>query len=116
MKATSLVRTPVFLVAVAAAWWQFAAVRFASAAEAGRRPNVVLIITDDQHREQANFLPEGRNEDGKPRNLTPNLDRLAREGVILRGFTAPARCACPAGLRSSRATSSRLVTMAESTG
>ena len=49
----------------------------------GTRPNVLFIISDDQERREFNFLPEGRDEAGKPRNLSPNLDRLAREGVVL---------------------------------
>ncbi len=48
-----------------------------------KRPNIIIIITDDQHRDQFNYLPEGQDETGKPLNLTPNLDRLASEGVIL---------------------------------
>ena len=47
------------------------------------RPNVLFIISDDQERREFNFLPEGRDEQGKPRNLSPNIDRLAREGVVL---------------------------------
>ncbi|MCK4745558.1 MAG: sulfatase-like hydrolase/transferase, partial [Bacteroidales bacterium] len=47
------------------------------------RPNIIFIITDDQHRDQFNYLPEGRDGKGKPLNLTPNLDRLASGGVIL---------------------------------
>jgi arylsulfatase A-like enzyme len=46
------------------------------------RPNVLFIITDDQERKEFNFLPEGRDEHGKARNLSPHLDRLASEGVV----------------------------------
>ena len=46
------------------------------------RPNILFIISDDQERREFNFLSEGRDEHGKPRNLCPNLDRLAREGVV----------------------------------
>lgn len=46
------------------------------------RPNSLFIISDDQQRREFNFLPEGRDKQGKPRNLSPNLDRLAREGVV----------------------------------
>lgn len=52
------------------------------AANAGTKPNVLFIITDDQERSEFNFLPEGCDEQGKPRNLTPNIDRLATEGVV----------------------------------
>ena len=51
-------------------------------ADATSRPNILFIISDDQERREFNFLPEGRDEDGKPRNLSPNLDRLAAEGVV----------------------------------
>jgi len=44
----------------------------------GRKPNVIFIITDDQDRSMFNFLPEGRGK-----NLSPNIDRLASEGTIL---------------------------------
>lgn len=46
------------------------------------RPNVLFIISDDQERKEFNFLPEGRDERGEPRNLSPNLDRLASEGIV----------------------------------
>jgi len=44
------------------------------------RPNIVFIIADDIERKMFNALPEGRD-----RNLTPNLDRLVREGVLMTG-------------------------------
>lgn len=47
-----------------------------------KQPNIVFIVTDDQHRNQFNFLKEGQDEAGNPTNLTPNMDRLVREGVI----------------------------------
>lgn len=43
-------------------------------------PNFVFIIADDVQRSMFNALPEGRG-----RNLTPNLDRLVREGVLMTG-------------------------------
>jgi arylsulfatase A-like enzyme len=45
-------------------------------------PNILFIITDDQDRKEFNFLPEGQDERGHPRNLSPNIDRLAGEGVV----------------------------------
>jgi arylsulfatase A-like enzyme len=48
----------------------------------GRAPQLLFIISDDQERREFNFLPEGRDEQGEPRNLSPNLDRLAAEGVV----------------------------------
>ena len=50
---------------------------------AAPRPNILFIISDDQGRLEFNFLPEGRDEQGNPRNLSPNIDRLAGEGVVL---------------------------------
>ena len=47
----------------------------------GRRPNVVLIITDD-----VGYGDLGSY--GAPDLKTPNLDRLAREGVRLTDFYA----------------------------
>ena len=46
------------------------------------RPNVLFIISDDQERREFNFLAEGRDDEGNPRNLSPNLDRLAAQGVV----------------------------------
>jgi arylsulfatase A-like enzyme len=46
------------------------------------RPNILFIISDDQERQEFNFLPEGRDERGEPRSLSPNLDRLAAEGIV----------------------------------
>ncbi|NLR93950.1 sulfatase family protein [Flammeovirga agarivorans] len=60
-----------------------------------KRPNIVFILTDDQHRDQYNFLPEGRNEDGSLKNLSPNIDKLANEGVILRGLHCPSPICVP---------------------
>ena len=37
-----------------------------------RPPNVIFFITDDQYKEDMNFLPQGQGK-----NLTPNTDRLA---------------------------------------
>ena len=47
-----------------------------------KQPNIIFIVTDDQHRNQFNFLKEGQDENGNPTNLTPNMDRLVGEGVI----------------------------------
>jgi len=75
-------------------------------------PNILFILTDDQYRHEFNYLPEGRNEDGTPKNLTPNLDRLSNEGVILRGLHCPSPLSVPSrfgyltGMYASRATNS----------
>ena len=50
---------------------------------AAERPNILFIMTDDQWRREFNFLPEGRDGQGKVRNLTPTIDKLSSEGIIL---------------------------------
>ena len=44
------------------------------------RPNIIFFISDDMLPQHFNFLPQG-----KGKNLTPNLDRLAREGTLMMG-------------------------------
>jgi len=46
---------------------------------AAEQPNILFIITDDMYPYQMNFMPQGRGS-----NYTPNLDRLASEGTIMR--------------------------------
>ena len=50
-----------------------------SATRAADQPNILFIITDDMYPWQMNFMPEGAGK-----NYTPNLDRLADEGVVMR--------------------------------
>lgn len=42
------------------------------------RPNIIFFIADDMLPQHFNCLPQG-----KGKNLTPNLDRLAREGTLM---------------------------------
>lgn len=54
------------------------------------KPNVIVILTDDQGYADAGFqgFPASRQA------LTPNLDRLAREGIVFRnGYVAFSTCA-----------------------
>src|SRR6187431_1421324 len=52
------------------------------AAEAGRRPNVVILLADDLgYGDLACF--------GHPKFETPNLDRMAAEGARLTHFNTP---------------------------
>ena len=44
---------------------------------ASRRPNIIFLLTDDQHWDTLGCM-------GNPVIHTPNLDRLAREGVLFR--------------------------------
>jgi arylsulfatase A-like enzyme len=79
----------------------------AQASPAGK-PNIILIYSDDMYKNMFNFLPQGRSG-GRALNLTPNLDRLAAEGVVLRGFhitspvCTPSRYACLTGRYAGRA-------------
>jgi len=88
-----------------------------------RRPNVVFIITDDHARHYFNNLPEGRDEKGRKRNISPNIDRLIREGTWLNQMyvsstvCTPSRFSCHTGLYAGRATNSQFSKMtAENAG
>ncbi|MCF8226035.1 MAG: sulfatase-like hydrolase/transferase [Bacteroidales bacterium] len=67
-------------------------------------PNIIFFIADDMYPHHFNCLPEG---EGK--NLTPNLDRLADEGVLMVNQTVvspvctPSRFNCLSGQFASRA-------------
>ena len=76
----------------------------AQAAEANpQRPNIVFFILDDMQRHMFNCLPEG-----KGKNLTPAIDRLASEGTVLMGqhvaspVCTPSRYNCLTGRYASR--------------
>jgi arylsulfatase A-like enzyme len=89
----------------------------AAFAKTKRPPNVIFIITDDQQRAQFNYLPEG-----KGRNLTPTIDRLSSEGVILDRHYAstsvctPSRYTCLTGRYASRSQAYGLRQQAEKEG
>ena len=78
----------------------------ARAAKKATRPNVVFIITDDQRVESFGFLH--RKGRGK-RALTPHIDRLAGQGMVLSRCYAtssvctPSRFTCLTGMYASRA-------------
>ncbi|MCF7848917.1 MAG: sulfatase-like hydrolase/transferase [Kiritimatiellales bacterium] len=57
-----------------------------SLAKKERKPNVVFFIADDMLPKHFNCLPQG-----KGKNLTPNIDRLATEGTVMLGQ----HCASP---------------------
>jgi len=58
---------------------------FISPLFAADKPNVIFLITDDQLRKQYGYL------EGKA--LTPNIDKLAKEGAILsRGYASTSVC------------------------
>lgn len=62
-----------------------AAVPAAAQTKPARRPNVILIMTDDQGYGDLGFH-------GNPKIRTPNLDRFARSGVRLRNFHVAPVC------------------------
>lgn len=68
------------------------------------KPNIIFFIADDMESFQFNCLPEG-----KGKNLTPNLDRLAKEGTVMFGqhvssaVCTPSRFSCLTGQYASRA-------------
>ena len=74
-----------------------------------KKPNIIFFIADDMYPWMFNNTPEGRTKDGKPKNLTPALDRLAAEGVWLDGMKVvspvctPSRYNCLTGNYASRA-------------
>lgn len=49
---------------------------------ANSRPNILFLITDDQFKDHMNWMPEGRDANGGPRNLTPSTDALAASATI----------------------------------
>ncbi|GAB1855460.1 hypothetical protein MHTCC0001_02940 [Flavobacteriaceae bacterium MHTCC 0001] len=74
------------------------------------RPNIIFFIADDMYPEMFNCLPEG-----KGKNLTPNLDRLAKEGTLMVNqyvaspVCTPSRYNCLTGNFASRATNKGFV-------
>jgi len=66
------------------------------AAKCAGRPNVVFILADDLGYGDVGFTWQARaREASKARILTPNLDRLAREGVMLSGHYCAAPVCAP---------------------
>ncbi|HSH19659.1 MAG TPA: sulfatase-like hydrolase/transferase [Draconibacterium sp.] len=78
--------------------------------EKSQKPNIIFFIADDMYPEMFNCLPEG-----KGKNLSPNLDRLASEGVIMENqyvvspVCTPSRYNCLTGNYASRSTSKQFL-------
>ena len=53
------------------------------AAPSARKPNVIFILADDLGWGDTGFTWQSSRAAGTPRILTPNLDRLARDGTVL---------------------------------
>ena len=74
-----------------------------------RRPNIIFFIADDMYPWMFNNTIEGKDKNGNPANLTPNMDRLTREGVWLENIKVvspvctPSRYNCITGMYASRA-------------
>ena len=70
-----------------------------------KKPNIIFFIADDMERYMFNCLPEG-----KGKNLSPNIDKLANEGVVMLGqhvsssVCTPSRYSCLTGQYASRST------------
>ncbi len=70
------------------------------AADFPEKPNVIFIITDDQHRESFGFIEN--------KALTPNIDRIARDGIyfsqcyVAASVCTPSRYSCLTGQYASR--------------
>jgi arylsulfatase A len=85
------------------------------------KPNIILIYSDDMFKNMFNFLQQGKSG-GRPLNLTPNFDRLAAEGVVLRRFyitspvCTPSRYACLTGRYAGRARNEGYVAQARRAG
>ena len=72
------------------------------------KPNIIFFIADDMYPEMFNCYPEG-----KGKNLTPNIDRIAAEGVVLTNqfcvspVSTASRYNCLTGNYASRATNQK---------
>lgn len=54
------------------------------------RPNIIFIMADDMRRDMFNFLPEHAGK-----SVSPNLDRLASEGMVFPQFHAASSACTP---------------------
>jgi len=76
------------VVAISGAVWGLPGASQARQAQNGARPNVVILFTDDMgYGDLASY--------GNPTVRTPNLDRMAREGIRLTSFYASASVCTP---------------------
>jgi len=78
-------------------------------AQTHKKTNFIFFIADDMYPWMFNNIPEGQTKDGKPANLTPNIDRLAKEGIwldnmkVVSPVCTPSRYNCLTGNYASRA-------------
>jgi arylsulfatase A-like enzyme len=84
---------------------------------AEKRPNFIFFILDDMEKNMFNCLPEG-----KGKNLTPNIDRLAAEGTLMMNqyvaspVCTPSRFNSLTGVYGSRANNEEFKKEAEKNG
>jgi len=82
-----------------------------------KRPNIVFFIADDMERFMFNCL-----EEGKGKNLSPNIDKLSNEGVVMMGqyvsssVCTPSRYSCLTGQYASRAVNHEFDTTTKAMG
>jgi len=92
------------------------------ASAAPKRPNILFFITDDAFKYQTNYLKEGQNPDGSPKNLTPHIDSVVKESTILFNqyvtspVCTPSRFGCITGLYPSRSKSKSFTTRMKNLG
>ena len=73
------------------------------------KPNIIFFIADDMERYMFNCL-----EEGKGKNLSPHIDKLANEGVLMlnqyvsSSVCTPSRYGCLTGQYASRSTSTKI--------
>ncbi len=61
-----------------------------------RSPNIIFILTDDLGYGDLGVLYQNqRKEEGKPYHKTPNLDKMATEGMLLKQHYVPAPVCAP---------------------
>lgn len=77
----------------------------AALASVPERPNILLVITDDQRHDTLSVVQAEQGEKGRfPWTETPNMDRLAREGVrfrnafVVNSVCSPSRASILTGL------------------
>lgn len=79
------------------------------------KPNIIFYIADDMTVDMFNCLPQGQ---GKNKSLTPNLDRIATEGVVMlqqhvaATVCTPSRYNVMTGTYASRATNPHFIEQA----
>ncbi|WP_439482593.1 sulfatase-like hydrolase/transferase [Cyclobacterium plantarum] len=70
--------------------------RIFGSSQADKKPNIIFILTDDLGYGDLGVLYQNqRKADGKPFHSTPNLDKVAAEGMILTRHYVPAPVCAP---------------------